>query len=242
MFGYSVTAAAKQHALNDWPNESVGYVVNGEYFAQVNIADKPREAFLVAKTAWSEDVQAVIHSHPVAAIDPRPYDQRAPTADDMLGQYSSDVPWGIIAATKQEATDPLWFGDQVLDQPLIGRKFVPNVTDCYELMRAYVHQKFKVYLPPVPRDRMWWETKQDVLADNFAKLGFEQVKPENVRAGDGLLIAIPATGVINHCAVLLENGLMLHHRWGELSRTTPWCGAWRRLTRIIVRKNWRAAQ
>ena len=110
--------------------------------------------------------------------------------------------------------------------------------DCYELMRAYVHQTHNRQLPAVPRDVCWWEKGQNVLVEHLRKFGFFSVSEEDAREGDGLLFALPVSGVINHCAVLLDNGLMLHHRRWELSRREPWSAAWRRLTRMVVRKRW----
>lgn len=240
VFDFDVDTAAKQHARAEWPYECVGYVVDNVYVPQKNVASDPLNSFKTAEP-MPDDVQAIIHSHAVSMLTD-PVAQSVPSADDMASQFACAVPFGIIAATKNTASEVLWFGDHVLDQPLIGRKFVPNVTDCYELMRAYAHQKYGAYLRPVPREALWWERKQNVLADNFRLLGFTQIDPKDAREGDGLLISIPATSVVNHCAVLIEGGLMLHHRIGELSRREPWSGAWRRLTRAVVRKDWGAAQ
>ena len=53
----------------------------------------------------------------------------------------------------------LWFGDHLLNEPLIGRQFIPNVMDCYELMRTYVHQTHNRQLPAVPRPRSLVQTR-----------------------------------------------------------------------------------
>ena len=237
MFGSDVAEAAKRHAISTWPKESVGYVIDGRYIGQPNISADPMREFIVDPAAWSPEVDAVIHSHPVhsfvAEIDPR-----APSREDMASQRACSVPWGILATDGQQASDLLSFGDHLLNEPLIGRQFIPNVMDCYELMRAYVHQTHNRQLPAVPRDALWWEKGQNVLVEHLPKFGFFGVSIENAREGDGLLFAFPANGVINHCAVLLDNGLMLHHRRWELSRREPWSAAWRRLTRMVVRKRW----
>lgn len=228
MYGLDVDAAAQAHALAEWPRESVGYVVGDAYVPQSNIALDPVREFAVADSAWSDDVQAVIHSHTISL-------DRAPGAADMRSQISAGVPFGILATDGNVATPILWFGDHVLDEPLVGRTFVPGVTDCYELVRAWMWQERKIKLRPFARDADWWERGGDLLAQSFEKAGCKRISVEDARAGDGLLMAIPATGIINHCAVLLGGGLMLHHRAGQLSRREPWSGAWRRLTRMVVR-------
>ena len=232
MFGPEVEAAAAEHAVAEWPRESVGYVIGGTYVPQANIAGDRLKEFLVADSAWSDDVQAGVHSHIcLGDLDP---DRRAPSQSDMIAQLSAAVPFGIVASDGKAATPILWFGDHVLADPLIGRAFVPGVMDCYELVRAYFRQVRAITLKSFPRDVDWDERGEDLLMRGFAQAGFAQIAPEQARADDGLLLAIPG-GRVNHCGVLLGDGTMLHHRWGQLSRREPWSGPWRRLTRMAVR-------
>ncbi len=232
MFGPEVEAAAAEHAVAEWPRESVGYVMGGAYVPQANIAADRVKEFLVADSAWSDDVQAVVHSHICfGSVDPI---RRAPGKSDMLAQLSAAVPFGIVASDGKAATPILWFGDHVLDEPLIGRDFVPGVMDCYELVRAHYWQARRIRLKSFPRDVDWDERGEDLLMRGFAQAGFVQVAPEQARPDDGLLMAIPG-GRVNHCGVLLGDGTMLHHRADQFSRREPWSGGWRRLTRMAVR-------
>lgn len=235
MFGSDVQAAAQRHALAEYPREAVGFVIAGAYAPQVNVAADPGNQFCVAPEAWDDDVQAVIHSHTLTYGLPADRDARAPSAADMQAQLAAAVPFGIVATDGEIATDILWWGDHLLDEPLIGRRFVPGVLDCYELVRAWCWQERAIRLPSFPRDAEWWEHGQDMLAQGFSSAGFVRVAIEDAQRGDSFLIALPAHGVVNHCGVLLEGGLMLHHRAGQLSRREPWSGAWRRLTRLVVR-------
>lgn len=228
MFGPDVEIAAQNHALVEWPREAVGYVIGGTYVPQENIASDPVREFRVADSAWSDDVRAVIHSHTTS------FDW-LPSKADMQSQLSAGVPFGILATNGDTTTPLLWFGDHVLDEPLIGRRFVSNVTDCYELVRAWMWQERRIKLKSFPRDVAWWERGENLLAQSFETAGCVRVAIEDAHPGDGLLMAIPATGPVNHCAVLLDGGLMLHHRVGQFSRREPWSGAWRRLTRMAVR-------
>lgn len=228
MFGPEIENAAQGHARVEWPRECVGFVIDGTYVAQENIASDPVREFRVVDSAWSDEVQAVVHSHTTSFVN-------TPSKADMQSQISAGVPFGILATNGDTTTSLLWFGDHVLDEPLIGRKFVPNVTDCYELVRAWMWQERKIKLKSFPRDVAWWERGENLLAQSFSTAGWSRISIEETRPGDGLLMANPATGVTNHCAVLLDSGLMLHHRAGQLSRREPWSGAWRRLTRMAVR-------
>lgn len=233
MFGPAVDAAAKAHALAEYPNEAVGVVAGGAYLPQENLGiNGDRRGFMrVRDGIFSEiEIQAVIHSH----VQPSP---RGPGKDDMESQISTDVPWGIVQVSADgTGTAPiLWFGEHVLDMPLIGRPFVGNVTDCYELVRGHFWQKLGIKLRSFPRDFEWWTVEPKLIEDGFAQAGFVPIPPRDAQPNDGLCIRLPGHGAVNHCAVLLENGLMLHHLRDQLSKREPWSSPWRHLTRSVVR-------
>lgn len=228
MFKPSVEVAARAHALREWPREAVGFVIGDRYVGQSNLSTNPVHEYAIDSSAWSDDVQAVIHSH-TTDFD------CAPSATDMRVQIAADVPFGILATDGKTVTPLLWLGDHVLDEPLIGRSFVHGVTDCYELVRAWMWQSKKIKLKSVPREQNWWDTKQNLIVESMAAAGCVRIAIEEVVPGDGLLMAIPLNGIINHCAVLLDDNMMIHHRAGQLSRREPWSGLWRRVTRMAVR-------
>lgn len=228
MFGLVVDAAAREHALRSWPHESVGFVVGGSYCPQENIAtDKVRE-FRVADSAWSDAVQAVIHSHTTSM-------SCAPGEADMRSQLSAAVPYGIVATDGRCTTPLLWFGDHVLDAPLVGRTFVPGVTDCYELVRAWMWQERGIKLRSYPRDAGWWRLGKDLLAQNFRDAGFAPVEGGGIAVGDVAIMAVPVGKIANHCGVLVGGNMLLHHRANQLSRRELWSDSWQRLTRLVVR-------
>lgn len=221
--------------MDEWPRECVGYVVGAAYEPQINVARNPTHEFSVADSAWHDGVRAVIHSHAVLGNLGPEREDRAPSRADMAAQISAAVPFGIVACDSRATTSILWFGDHVLEEPLLGRTFVQGVRDCYELARAYFWQRRRIKLKGVPRDADWWEDPgQDLIMDGFRSAGFSHVGTDDARPGDGLLLA-PFSGKVNHCAVLTEAGLMMHHRGGKLSNEEPWSDAWRRVTRAVVR-------
>ncbi|NVO13911.1 MAG: C40 family peptidase [Rhodoplanes sp.] len=223
MFNPDVEIAARRHAIAEYPRECVGFVLDGVYAPQLNLSETPERNYTLAADAWSDDIEAVIHSHPGGTC--------SPSRADMQSQASADIPYGITVTDGADATPIVWFGDSVLDEPLVGRPFLENVTDCFELGRAYFWQAQRIWIPPFPRDPTWWEDGGDLITENLRRAGFAPV--EAPTPGDVLLIG-PA-GRLNHIAILLDGNLMLHHRAGQLSRREPWSGAWRRLTRSIVR-------
>src|SRR5690606_20249908 len=62
----------------------------------------------------------------------------------------------------------------------------------------------------------------------------------DLRPFDVILIAIPDERrpkdmVANHCAIYLGDGLMLHHRYGKLSKVQPYRHAMKDMTVGIIR-------
>lgn len=223
MFGSEVEAAARAHAAAAYPFEACGIVTDGVYLSMPNEAPDPAETFrLPTRTFADHVVQAVIHSH---CADRH---ARWPTKADMRSQVETAVPWGIVWTNGEQARGPLWFGDFVLDEPLIGRDFSPGICDCYGLVRAWFWQEREIKLPEYPRDDEWWQAGEDMFMQGFIATGFREIGGlEPLRFGDALLMRIHAA-VPNHCAIIIDNGLMLHHLAGRLSRREP-LGRWEKL-------------
>ncbi len=214
-------SAARAHALATYPEESCGFVdYAGVYRITANVAPDRAAGFRIAPQdlAVTPPPLAIVHSHCSPRHSPWP------TAADMRGQMTTRVPWGIVTTDGETASEPLWFGDHVLDQPLVGRVFAPGVTDCYALVRAYYHQVRGVELPEFPRDDNWWEFGQNLLLDGYASAGFRLIPTNQLQEGDMYFMQLRAS-VPNHCGIVLGGGLCLHHLAGRLSRREP-LGPW----------------
>lgn len=230
MFGPDVNAAIKSQAVAAWPRECCGLVIDGVYVPFPNIASDPMDSFRLPDDAWpidGETVQAVLHSHcgPRWRIEPSAADMERQLS--LKNDHGVAVPWGIVLANKDHCTDPLWFGDHVLDQPLLGRRFVHGVTDCYSVIRAYFWQEKKIKLPEFPRDVDWWKAGGNLYTQGFERAGFRQIDSAMAAPCDVVLIKI-RSDVPNHGGVLLNNNLMLHHLQNRLSCRVP-VGSWRKL-------------
>jgi len=235
MFDASIIAAAAAHARAAYPHEAGGLVIGGAYVAFPNISPAPGEAFRLPDDAWPLDkpVEAVIHSH-VAAPDPRHRcDPRAPSAADIEGQQATGVPWGILWTDKERTTEPIWFGDHLLDDPLfdgasnhVQRDFLHGVRDCFSILRCWFHQVRGVTLPDLPRDFEFWKTGGDLVGDNLAAMGFQRIARDELAPGDvALMRTVTDIDFPHHCGVLLEHGQLLHHPRNRLSCSEP-LGRW----------------
>ena len=85
-----------------------------------------------------------------------------------------------------------------------------------------------ITLPDFPRDNDWWRSGEDLYSANFEEAGFRAMTPEEQpENGDVALIIVPRSNVVNHAAVYLGGGLILHHLYNRLSVREP-VGRWQR--------------
>ncbi len=225
MFGTSVEAAARAHAAAEYPRESCGIVVAGEYVPCENLARDPLQHFKIDEDLLlgaGDQLQAMIHSHPDGP--------RHPSMQDMQGQIDWRVPWGIICSWPEGITDaPFWWGDTVPRPPLYQRGFRWGITDCYSLIRDWFHLHHGFLPPDFPRD--WGEWQEDPprvgYLENYQAGGFIDLGPitkhllSQVRPGDLPIMRIRSK-VPNHGGIIDMDGQLLQHQaWDspvELSR------------------------
>lgn len=227
----TIANAVQDHALADYPNEAVGCIVDGQYLPLINEADQPQISF--ARSDYPADAEAFIHSHTQDR-------STAPSRADMQSQQATALPWGIVATDGKSCSAIQWFGDQVPVPPLLGRTFVSGFTDCWGLVRDVYRTQFGITLQNIPRDENWYRDQPphgvalDLLGtDRIIETGFRIIDISKARPGDVLLGSI-LSRVVNHCAILLPDGLLMHHTDGRLSRREP-VNNWMKLIRYCVR-------
>jgi proteasome lid subunit RPN8/RPN11 len=244
MFGPAVDAAAKSHALSQYPKEACGFVAGAkgqeQYVPLQNIAADPANFFKLPDDALiaHAPVAGVIHSHCHPAHGP------APTAADMESQITAALPFGIVYTDGKAAGAPMWWGDFLLDMPLfnakgdhIPRQFLHGVNDCFSLIRTWYWQIKKIKLPEFPRDDDWWKNGGNLYELGYSEAGFAPYAkgpsiPHGVETGDVVLMTWGKFKVPFHAGVVMDRGLVLHHPGPHgaresLSRREP-LGRWAR--------------
>ncbi len=227
-----VVADIRADAEDRAPDESCGLVLADEggvrYVSYPNIAPDPRAAFrvpggTVLKAQAAGTLGAVVHSHP----PPHP---ACPSAADMRGQIATDVPWGIVpVGPAGDAGEPFWWGGGAPRPPLLGRPYRHGVDDCYSLVRDWYRISRDLRLPEVPRAWGWWDRRDpdasSLYEQGYAAAGFVDIDRAEAGVGDAVLMAFGHGGVVSHGAVIVEDGVILHHPaadrpWapGQLSR------------------------
>lgn len=205
----------KQHAIDTYPNECCAVIIDDELVLCDNIAaDKLNNFKIDPRINLKGTITAVLHSHTCKA--PGMLDIRTPSMNDIVGQRNSKVPWGIVGTDGEDATEILWFDDDNLDTPLLGRKYIPHVHDCWNLIRDWYWQELDIKLKSHPEGYKWWTNDngegvdESIYETNVDAYGFEYVKRSELQRGDICIMQI-ISPVTNHGAVYLGNNEIMHH-------------------------------
>lgn len=219
-----VKIAIRKHVMSQFPREACGIITQDLQFVPIkNVSDKPMDAFLMPNGVYEQySVAAVIHSH-----NAKRYPDLWPSVTDMECQNEALVPFAIYQTDGAQCSDPLWWGDYLLETPLHERPFIHGVYDCFALGRSYFKQAKDVYIKPWAYERNWEKSSADFIREHFADVGFKEIRKEEAKAGDVLLMAIKSGERPNHIGIILPNNLLLHHLVNRISGRTP-LGAWSR--------------
>jgi proteasome lid subunit RPN8/RPN11 len=221
-------------AARHYPNEACGLILamgkKQQMMSCNNVAEDKRHDFLLdpAEFRWAEENSDEIlmsyHTHcdesPTPSFADKWYAERNGLPALILSWPANTWEWYIPDGWKPE---------------LIGRPFVYGIMDCWVLWRDYYRDKLNIELPQFLYKPDWPQTGGDLFMENFAKNGF--VRVDDLQEHDVLLMQLSAP-VVNHCAVYLGDGLILHHPPGHLSGTHPYVadrGYYSQNTRMTIR-------
>ena len=233
-------AAIERDVLAVAPDEACGFVMPDGWRPVRNVHPEPRWHFRIAAADYlaAAEALALVHSHVIEdAFDhrryPRGYFPDCPSLRDMQGQVDTALPWGIVVCDGAHVAPPFFWGDFVLDEPLLCRPFRHGVDDCYSAIRKWYWQERQVLLPEVPRAPDWWFGAKELYLEGYAAAGFRRMGEDEAPAlGDVGLTRFGGRDVkvINHGFVYLGDGTVYHHLPGRLARRDAVGGSLRQVT------------
>ena len=212
-------------AKKEYPLEMCGVLLKQDdeiIFQQCeNISEQPTELFELDSTVLlSDKVVAIVHSH----TNGRNYLSKW----DMANQQLTDLAWVLVCGDSVNVYRPI--------PPLLGREFVFNLQDCYNLFRD-CYMVAGVDLPVFTYSPDWYKQGQNLYVEELKAHGFEQVN--TLEVGDVILFTIGST-IANHAGIYLGEELFIHHLINRLSKRDVYGGYWLQNTHSIWRYKWKS--
>lgn len=212
------------HAREEAPNEACGLVVSrgSDKFRLIrarNVAEQPQSTFDLDPEAWlevgsDEEVIGIYHSHPFGTSEP--------SVADLTSCETTNLPWHIVGLLGDDyrVIQPSGY-----EAPYELRPYVYGVHDCWSIVRDWYRRELGIDLMDFERNGHWWEKGQNRYVENIENAGFVVLHGARYQRGDLMLLQVGAK-VTNHSAIWLDDGTILHHVFGRLSKRDPWAGQW----------------
>lgn len=212
------------------PREVCGVITRAKQLVEIpNRAADPCAAFDAGPLHEIEsregELMAIWHTHP---------ENQPPSQPDIVSCTASFLPWIIAGPAKIWVLYPE-------PMPYAGREFEYGSDDCLGLVTDWLGQERCIRVPWFARPPDgWWNVSgpspylQHVEACGFAVIPFLECGLDAMDVGDVLLMQVAAKRV-NHAAIYLGSGMILHHLYGELSRAEQFDGRMQRAARFVCR-------
>lgn len=217
------------YAEKCYPSEACGVISNGKLIPIKNVSTRPQDGFVMCPLEFSE----IMENHPIDAIfHSHPDDTATPSDHDIarMNRAENKVPWVIVSYPDVDITVTY----PKSEPPLIGRRFVHGVDDCYGVVRDFYRKKLGIELTNYHRDDNWWEQGENLYLDNYEAEGFYEVSMDDLQYGDFILMQV-LSNTVNHAAIYLGDGKILHHLYDRLSRVDTYGGYWLERTARTLR-------
>lgn len=217
------------YLLEQYPMEACGILKDNIFIPITNVAANPQQEFEFDAAEWfllKDNAQAIVHTH-CYGLHRQPLhglDGRTPSTTDLKNQRLTGLPWIIFQLDGENISEPVEF-PQSKDRDLLGRPFIYYVSDCWNVVQDYYHQRLGITLPDHPIDDGYkWEDNKDGrdcknYFDYLLEWGFKEVPLDTLQIGD--IIVMSVKGKCNHVAVYSENNLVLQQLANNVSSTMP---------------------
>ena len=229
----STIVAIQKHAAREYPRESCGVIIANrfgkEQYVECRNLAPGKDHFIMdgrdyAAAEMAGDIIAIVHSHPNVSA--------TPSQADLVECERSKLPWVIVNWPTGQIHE---FKPTGYKAPLVGRQFVHGILDCYTLVRDYFREELGIDIPDFERSDGWWHKGENLYVRNYQKAGFFQVRQEDLKKHDVIIMQVASPKDPNHAAIYIGNNMILHHVMRRISCRTTYGGYWRKHTALIVR-------
>lgn len=214
--------------------EICGAIINGKLHPCANIAADPSKAFKlttyssrnIASARRRGETVSVYHSHPAGLMD----DFSSPDIR-MLDELGVEGLLVILPHCNVKQYDPAYI------PPYEERQWAIAYRNCYTLVRDFYLKEYGIKLGRYYFDSIDQSNQPswDEFGQHFEDEGFKDVRAQELRAGDIIGMRFPGSQNVNHVAIVIGGGQILHHLGGQLSCVEPYGAAYRRLSAIAWR-------
>ena len=206
-----IEKAFQDYATSQYPKEACAFVYQDALMIVENVHPEPTTSFALsaAGNQFMSKAQAFLHSHPDGDMTPSDHDMRT--------QIACGIPFGVCL-TKAEGSERItWWGDHLINYPLLDRPFTHGAFDCYSLLRSVYAQERGIILPNFPREDNWWRGGRDVISEHVEESGFS-VFTGDPEKYDVYIMQFSSATPPSHIAINYGDGTIIHHLDGGLSK------------------------
>ena len=227
-------ADIKAHALDCYPEEMCGILVEDTFVPLANTHEEPEEHFKVDELTlfpYLGQIQAIIHSHTYIPEKPATLDIRTPSATDVKGQKLSGVPWLIVGTEGQTVTPALEL-PRTPSNNYIERPFIWFINDCYTLIQDYYQFEFGITLPDHLNTINFKDIRKldKLFEGHIENYGFRETMDITDMQNGDLLLLDNALAAQSHLGIY-HNGEVLHQ--DVLSVSVPFTSFIGRIHKVL---------
>ncbi|WP_224654029.1 NlpC/P60 family protein [Pectobacterium versatile] len=117
-----------------------------------------------------------------------------------------------------------------------NRPYIYGQYDCYSLIRDYLLREKGIALNDYPREVYSLDSEKNIFEVQAPEEGFVKIEDTSLQSGDILVFNLPSTR-LQHSAVYIGDGQMLHHLPPGLSCREAYSEKWKKRTSSVWRHN-----
>jgi proteasome lid subunit RPN8/RPN11 len=224
----------KLHALAEKPKECCGIITQHVHRCR-NISDNPEHHFKISP----EDYVVAVKDGAVTAFYHSHLENPEFSQFDIQNSELHKLPI-VLYCIKTDAFSE--YTPQGFQLPYTGRGYIHGKVDCFTLIRDYYANEKNIFITDITHPYRYVEDKKNhpentksypVLFNHFIENNFIEVF--NARSSDVLLMKTPFIPSPVHCAIFMNNNVILHHPFQGVSCSAPYSNFWKARTVHIMR-------